>query len=106
MLNPPWAAEFAARFGRPAAFATRAPGRVNLIGEHTDYNGGFVLPMALDFAVVCLAAPRPDREVHLYSRDYDESSTFSLDDPTPSPDHRWRNYVQGMAWALEQAGVR
>jgi galactokinase len=105
MLNPTWAADFAARFGRPAAFATRAPGRVNLIGEHTDYHGGFVLPMALDFAVTCLAAPRADRQVTVYSRDYDASSTFSLDDPTPSADQRWRNYVQGMAWALEQAGV-
>jgi galactokinase len=106
MSDPEWQQDFAARLGRAASVAVRAPGRVNLIGEHTDYNEGFVLPMAIDFGVVCLAAPRPDRQVRLYSRDYGEESTFSLDDPTPSPTQRWRNYVQGIAWALEQRGAR
>src|SRR5437016_5549707 len=106
MIDPAWAQEFAAAFGRPPAIAVRAPGRVNLIGEHTDYNEGFVLPMAIDFQVVCLAALRSDRQVHLYSREYGESSTFTLDDPQPSATQRWRNYVQGMAWALEQGGTR
>lgn len=106
MIDPAWAQEFAAAFGRPSTLAVRAPGRVNLIGEHTDYNEGFVLPMAIDFQVVCLAAPRADRQVHLYSREYGESSTFTLDDPQPAATQRWRNYVQGMAWALEQGGAR
>ncbi len=106
MSDPQWQQDFAARFGRAAGVAVRAPGRVNLIGEHTDYNEGFVLPMAIDFGVVCLAAARPDRQVRLYSHEYGEESTFSLDEPAPSPTQRWRNYVQGIAWALEQRGSR
>ncbi|HUS14437.1 MAG TPA: galactokinase family protein, partial [Chloroflexia bacterium] len=106
MTHAPWQQEFAAHFGAPPTVAVRAPGRVNLIGEHTDYNEGFVLPMALDFQVICLARARPDRQVRLYSVEYGEHSTFSLDDPAPGAPQRWRNYVQGMAWALEERGVR
>src|SRR4051794_17474527 len=101
-----WQQEFTARLGGTPTIAVRAPGRVNLIGEHTDYNEGFVLPMAIDFQVVCLAAPRADRQVRLYSREYNEDATFDLDDPQPSPTQRWRNYVQGIAWTLEQQGAR
>ena len=99
-------AQFQACFGRPATLAVRAPGRVNLIGEHTDYNQGWVLPMAINFQVVCLAAPRPDRTVRVYAREYGAFAEFRLDDPTPDPAQRWRNYVQGIAWALEEQGAR
>ena len=61
--------------GRP--WIVRAPGRVNLIGEHTDYNDGFVLPMAIDRAVWIALAPRDDRRVVVYSLDYDETAEFS-----------------------------
>src|SRR5579859_871587 len=105
METAPWRAAFRTRFGRAPDVIVRAPGRVNLIGEHTDYNDGFVLPMAIDFEVLCLAARRPDRQVHLYSREYDETSEFDLDAPTPSATQRWRNYVQGMAWALQARGL-
>jgi galactokinase len=80
----------------------RAPGRVNLIGEHTDYNDGFVLPMAIDRAVWIALRPRPDRQVRLHSLDFDQSITFSLD----ALDERegWVGYAQGVAWALQDAG--
>ncbi len=98
--------DFGRRFSRAPQVVVRAPGRVNLIGEHTDYNDGFVLPMALDFQVICLAARRADRRVQIYSCDYAAVDAFDLDDPTPAAEGRWRNYVQGMAWALEARGVR
>ncbi len=98
-------AAFGRQFGRAPDVVVRAPGRVNLIGEHTDYNDGFVLPMALDFQVLCLAARRADRQVRLYSHEYAAVDEFDLDNPTPSDTARWRNYVQGMAWALEARGA-
>src|SRR5881227_2449845 len=105
-MKQEWQQEFQAAFGRAPALGVRAPGRVNLIGEHTDYNEGFVLPMAIDFQIVCLAAPRADRQVRLVSREYGETASFDLDQPEPSATQRWRNYVQGVAWALEQRGAR
>jgi len=85
----------------------RAPGRVNLIGEHTDYNDGFVLPMALEFAIEMAGRLRPGPEVRVHSRDYRESVAFRVDRPIePDPAHLWSNYVRGVLWALAQAGIR
>jgi galactokinase len=106
MSQPELERQFTSRFERAPEILARAPGRVNLIGEHTDYNEGFVLPMAIDFEVRCLAAARADRHVRLYSMEYDEQAAFDLDDATPSNAQRWRNYVQGVAWALEARGAR
>ena len=72
------AVEFAYRFGRMPT-VSRAPGRVNLIGEHTDYNDGFVMPAALEFATLTAAAPRPDRRLRVYSMIMDETREFDLD---------------------------
>jgi galactokinase len=72
---------FVKTFGRaPRLF--RAPGRVNLIGEHTDYNDGFVLPMAIDRETVVAAAPREDRRVRAFSLNRNEEAGFDLDRPT------------------------
>jgi galactokinase len=93
---------FAAAFGRPANVLSVAPGRVNLIGEHTDYNGGFVLPVAIDRTIAVAAAARDDRRVSVRSIDFDETDAFSLDGIERGAG--WRNYARGVAWALGDAG--
>ena len=92
-------------FGEPPAYVVRAPGRVNLIGEHTDYNDGFVLPMAIDRAVWIALRPRPDDTVRVHSLDLDRSATFLLAD-LRYEDAGWSEYVKGVAWALQGAGYR
>ncbi|HEX8337005.1 MAG TPA: galactokinase [Pyrinomonadaceae bacterium] len=96
---------FRMRYGR-AARIFRAPGRVNLIGEHTDYNGGFVLPMAIERETVAAAAAREDRMVRAYSAALDEESGFDLDRPNPPRRGVWLDYVEGVARALESRGIR
>jgi galactokinase len=81
----------------------RAPGRVNLIGEHTDYNDGFVMPMAINREIVIAFNPRDDRLVKVYSLDLDREIDFSLDN-LQRGDSGPEAYLQGVAWALDQAG--
>lgn len=81
----------------------QAPGRINLIGEHTDYNDGFVLPMAISRAVVVALRPRADRAVRVVSLDYDEEAAFGLD-AVERGGPGWAEYVKGSAWALGEAG--
>ena len=81
----------------------RSPGRVNLIGEHTDYNHGFVLPAAIDKAIYLAIGPRSDNRIHLFSIDLDQSFTCTLDLPEPSAEH-WANYLLGVVQQLQQAG--
>src|SRR5581483_3433671 len=97
--------EFERRFGAAPDVVARAPGRVNLIGEHTDYNDGFVLPLAIDRAVWIALRPRADRQVLAHSLDFAGSTTFALDELTRRDDG-WAEYVKGVAWALQQAGHR
>ena len=95
--------EFRKRFGgAPRVF--RAPGRVNLIGEHTDYNDGFVLPAALDVATSAAIAPRSDRTLTVHSLMIDESVSFDLDEAEPRARKHWSDYVRGVAWVLETVG--
>ena len=97
---------FAERFHRPPDFIVRAPGRVNLIGEHTDYNGGFVLPMAIDRAIWVAVSARSDRKVVIHSADYGRTAEFSLDTLVRKggDDPGWLEYPKGVAWALQEAG--
>jgi galactokinase len=83
-----------------------APGRVNLIGEHTDYNDGFVLPMAIDAGTVVAAARREDRMVRVRSANLDGSAEFDLDRAGEPVRHVWLDYVEGMARSLEETGLR
>jgi galactokinase len=98
-------AKFNARF-HSAAKVYRAPGRVNLTGEHTDYNDGFVLPAAIGFSCWVATAPREDRRLALYSENFDESVEADLDDLRTHATGKWADYVLGVAWVLEQAGHR
>jgi galactokinase len=96
---------FVGRYGREARLF-RAPGRVNLIGEHTDYNGGFVLPLAIERETVVAAAPRGDRKVNVYSLNVEEAAAFDLDAPGEKRRGVWLDYVEGVARALEGGGLR
>ena len=84
----------------------RAPGRVNLIGEHTDYNDGFVLPAAIDREVLMAARPRDDRQVILHSLDFTGTSSFSLDEIAHDDAQSWSNYPRGVCAVLEATGCR
>ena len=91
--------DFVERFGQ-APFFYRAPGRVNLIGEHTDYNDGFVMPAAIGFYTQVAIAPRPDRKLCIYSRDFREAIELDLDRLPQSRTGRWADYVVGVTTML------
>jgi galactokinase len=97
-------AQFETRFGAAPELIVRAPGRVNLIGEHTDYNAGFVLPAAIDRATFIAASPRSDRRVHVVAADLNEEDEFSLEQIERSGMRPWSNYIRGMVRALLVAG--
>ena len=82
----------------------RAPGRVNLIGEHTDYNDGFVMPLAIDFSTWLAIAPRADRKIMIRSENFSESVEFDLDEPNPRGRGHWSDYSRGVAVMIERAG--
>ena len=97
--------EFKRHFqGAPTLLAV-GPGRVNLIGEHTDYNDGFVLPVAIKRDIRIVLRPREDRHVKVYALEYDDWAEFSLDDLHYNQEKLWVNYVQGVAWALQEQGI-
>jgi galactokinase len=90
----------------PGAQVFRAPGRVNLIGEHTDYNDGFVMPAAIDFSTWVAILARDDRRVSVYSENFSEQIEFDLADKSLQRTGHWSDYVKGVAVALERAGHR
>jgi galactokinase len=93
---------FELHFNAKPEWIVRAPGRVNLIGEHTDYNDGYVLPMAIDHAVWIALRPREDDIVHIHSLDLGLDSVFKLDHIEKG--EGWAEYPKGVAWALREAG--
>ncbi|HSE69173.1 MAG TPA: galactokinase [Nocardioidaceae bacterium] len=95
---------FRDQHGREPVGVFAAPGRVNLIGEHVDYNGGKCLPMALPHATYAALAPREDRTVSVSSRQQDRTWTGSLDALGPGEVDGWVAYVAGVVWALQQQG--
>ena len=96
-------AHFEKLFGsRPRIF--RAPGRVNLIGEHTDYNDGFVMPAAVAFSTYVAIAPRPDRKLFIHSEQFPGNFEFDLDHLPEQRTTAWCDYVLGVASVLQQSG--
>lgn len=95
---------FSDTFGYASTHTIQAPGRVNLIGEHTDYNDGFVLPCAIDYQTVIACARRDDRQIRVVAADYENAQdTFSLDEPIVSVQApMWANYVRGVVKHLQQ----
>ena len=90
--------------GRIPHLVARAPGRINLIGEHTDYHDGFVLPAAINREVLVAASPRHDRALRVLATAYNERVTIALDALHPTGRNRWHDYIAGTAWALTNAG--
>ncbi len=95
---------FEQHYGIHPRLIVRAPGRVNLIGEHTDYNDGFVFPVAIDYATYVAARPREDNRVHMVALDLGQEDEFSLDEIEHSSDQLWSNYIRGVAKGLVVAG--
>lgn len=89
---------FEAQFGAAPRYFVQAPGRVNLIGEHTDYNDGFVLPCAINYQTLVAATPRDDDQVRVVAADYDgQTDSFTLSaDLQSHPDYLWANYIRGV----------
>ncbi|MHD0397024.1 galactokinase [Staphylococcus simulans] len=100
--------QFEKHFGVQPDIAAFAPGRINLIGEHTDYNGGYVFPAAIELGTYGLARKREDRVIRFYSLNFKEKGTisFSLDDLAYHADHHWANYPKGMIKYLIEAGYQ
>lgn len=101
------AAAFRAAFGAEPALQVQAPGRVNLIGEHTDYNDGFVLPCAIDFGTCVAARPRDDDQVQIVAADCDGAiDRFCVGTAIPHHEHAaWANYARGMVQMLAARGL-
>jgi galactokinase len=98
------AREFKKRFGNAQGISCfKAPGRVNLIGEHTDYNDGLVLPLAINRYIHFLARKRKDKIVRIYSSNFNELKEFRVD-RLPGREGTWSDYIQGLIWAFKRKG--
>jgi galactokinase len=98
------AERFLAVYGTSPSGLFRAPGRVNLIGEHTDYNDGFVMPVAIDFSCYSAIRSRSDRTLSVYSQQFQENIEFNLDRLVGPSKKHWSDYVRGVAAVLRDEG--
>ncbi|MBT1063360.1 galactokinase [Bowmanella sp. Y26] len=97
--------EFQRHFGASPTVYAKAPGRINLIGEHTDYNNGFVLPAGIDFSTQVVLSQRSDNNVTVVAQSMDSHDRFTLDNISKqTPRDHWSNYVRGIFWVLQQHG--
>ena len=97
---------FRERLGGEPETIMRAPGRVNLIGEHTDYNDGFVFPVAIDRDIMVASRRRDDGIVRVYSLDFDAIVEFPIDDIQYDSENKWSNYPRGVASVLQEDGYK
>ncbi|MBI2811453.1 MAG: galactokinase, partial [Candidatus Melainabacteria bacterium] len=93
---------FVQQFHTKPEFVVRAPGRVNLIGEHTDYNEGFVFPTAIDREMIIAATPNGSDEIVAYSLDYGQTDKFKLGNISKSNEHPWADYLRGVISTLQK----
>ena len=105
------AAEFQKHYGRAPRWIVAAPGRVNVIGEHTDYNDGFVLPMAIErYAIMAADAPLPGSvsaasQISIWDIHFDESATIDISSPVTKGTPKWSNYIRGVLCGFQNRGV-
>lgn len=106
MMEKDLQAIFKEKFGEAATGEYFAPGRINLIGEHTDYNGGYVFPASITIGTFGLAKKREDKQIRLYSENFPEKGIieFSIDELDYDKAHDWTNYPKGMVRYLKEAG--
>src|SRR5436309_11125454 len=95
---------FRREYGGEPEVVARAPGRVNLIGEHTDYNDGFVLPVAIDMDVLVAMRRRQDRSAKVFAVNLGRRTEFPIDDIGHEPSERWSHYERGVALMLQRGG--
>ena len=106
------AAEFQNKYNRPPRWIVAAPGRVNVIGEHTDYNDGFVLPMAIErYAIMAADFPSSafasaQSAIAIYDTHFDESATIDISAPITKGLPKWSNYIRGVLAGFQQRGVK
>ncbi|MBT3192838.1 MAG: galactokinase [Verrucomicrobia bacterium] len=94
--------KFKTWYGCEHTAAAYAPGRVEVLGNHTDYNEGFVLSAAINMGIFCLAAPSPDNTCRIVAGDLMKEASFDIDDASPDPDNMWANYVKGVFVGLRE----
>ena len=96
---------FQRSFGAPPAHVARAPGRLELLGNHTDYNGGLVMALAVDKYVYIAASPRNDAQIELVSTSFPQREKFYIDRIAKNPATPWANYIKGVLLKLRERGV-
>jgi galactokinase len=101
------AAEFQTHYGRPPRWIVAAPGRVNVIGEHTDYNDGFVLPMAIErYAIMAADSAAAPGKISIYDTHFKENATVDITAPVTKGQPKWSNYIRGVLCGFQNRGVK
>ncbi len=95
---------FKTKFGHAPTHVASAPGRVNLIGEHTDYNNGYVFPVAINRQTVIAASPRSDRKLHIHAHNFNATTEVALTNLERTKEQSWSNYSKGVAFVLQDEG--
>ena len=93
---------FTQKYNKQPELTVYAPGRVNIIGEHTDYNDGFVMPCAINFGTAVSGTKQDDHIWNVYAADLDETDELSLNVELPKRDHKWANYVRGVVKFIQE----